>query len=110
MKEGLLYIKYLEQAENLYRLQYGSYTSNLANLGLDLPPTTNWTYSVLVQGDTARIDMINQQRTIYIEYEVARRRYKCNSKKSARMCLLSEVVKDCGERVSGEWEYHCQHK
>ena len=107
LKEGLIYIKHIEQAENLYKLQYGDYTSNLDKLGLDLPPTISWTYSVASAGNPQRIDMINQQRTIWIEYNFISRSYKCNSKGSARMCLLSEVVKDCSQRIYAEWEYHC---
>jgi prepilin-type N-terminal cleavage/methylation domain-containing protein len=112
LQECLPHIRQIEQAESLYKLHYGTYTSNLDLLGLDLPVTAHWTYSVISPISPAgmeRIDMIDLGRNIWIERHFATKKYKCNLKGSTRMCILSGVVdpKSCEPRIYGEWAYHC---
>jgi type II secretory pathway pseudopilin PulG len=103
LQEGMINMKNILEAETLYHLVNGDYTADISKLDIQL--SSNWSYTIT---SYKRLDIVDPQRTIWVECNLESRVAKCNSKGSTENCLLLGFLKSrCGPRVYGEWGYHC---
>ncbi|MDR0646395.1 MAG: hypothetical protein LBG46_05490 [Elusimicrobiota bacterium] len=85
-------------------MQYGRWPSNDDKNKLNIDLNTDWEITLK---DYGRVDLIDSARTIWLEGALPyRTATKCNSKGSAKNCLLLKF-QSCYQRSAGEWEYHC---